>query len=102
MQYQEVTDHTLNWNLYSRHGHTLLHLAQNRDVRMSDLASAVGITDRQVRSLLKPMEASGVVKVARIGRNNRYELDPEYLFSHPVESKIHLGDWIEWHRSCGA
>lgn len=102
MQYQETADEMKNWNLYSRHGHTLLHLAKNRDVRMSDLANAVGITDRQVRSLLKPMESSGVVKVARVGRNNRYELNPDFLFTHPVESRIQLGDWIEWHQSFGA
>ena len=99
MQYQETINRSKGWNLYSRHGHTLLHLAQNRDIRMTDLANAVGVTDRQVRSLLKPMEASGVLKVERIGRNNRYELNSEFYFAHPVESKIHLGAWIDWHNS---
>jgi predicted ArsR family transcriptional regulator len=74
------------WTFLSNHGHVLVCLAQDPDVRLRDVALAVGITERAVQKILGDLAAAGVVARHREGRRNRYRLDTAQPLRHPIEA----------------
>ena len=73
------------WTFLSNHGHVLVHLSRDPDSRIRDIADAVGITERSAQAILADLEESGYVTVTRIGRRNRYKINPGLKFRHPAE-----------------
>ena len=63
------------WGFLTNHALVLLHVFQHPRSTLRDIADAVGITDRAVRSCLRQMEAEQLVSRAREGRNNRYTVN---------------------------
>ncbi len=80
------------WTFLSNHGHVLVCLARNPDMRLRDVAQAVGITERAVQKIIGDLESGGVLTREREGRRNRYQLHIEQPLRHPLEA----------HRSVGA
>ena len=78
------------WSLFSRHGHVLISLAQNPELRMRDLAAQVGVTERSVRKMIVALEESGVLTTRRVGRKNIYEITRQHNLRHPFEAEIEL------------
>ncbi len=74
------------WTFLSNHGHVLVCLARNPDVRLRDVALSVGITERAVQKILGDLAAAGVVARRREGRRNRYRLDTTQPLRHPIEA----------------
>jgi DNA-binding MarR family transcriptional regulator len=73
------------WTFLSNHGHVLVHLSRDPDSRIRDIADAVGITERSVQAILADLEESGYITISRIGRRNRYKINPNLKFRHPAE-----------------
>lgn len=74
------------WTFLSNHGHVLVCIAGDPDLRLRDIAQRVGITERAVFSIVNDLEASGYLRRIPVGRRNRYELNAERPLRHPVES----------------
>ncbi len=74
------------WTFLSNHGHVLLCIAQAPEIRLRDVATQVGITERAVQRIVADLEQEGYLTRARSGRRNRYELHPERPLRHPVEA----------------
>ncbi|HEX8324995.1 MAG TPA: winged helix-turn-helix domain-containing protein [Tepidisphaeraceae bacterium] len=77
---------THGWTFLSNHSHVLLCLAADPAVRLRDVATRVGITERAVQNIVADLEAGGVVTRTREGRRNHYTIDPDRPLRHPVES----------------
>lgn len=80
------------WNFLSNHGHVLVCLARNPDMRLRDVAQAVGITERAVQKIVGDLETGSVLTRERDGRRNKYQLHIDQPMRHPLEA----------HRSVGA
>ena len=91
---QHARPATGSWTFLTNHAHVLLCLAADPDVRLRDVADAVGITERAVQHIVADLAAAGVVERAREGRRNRYTLHPEAPLRHPVEAHRRVGDLI--------
>jgi len=78
------TDHT--WTFLSNHAHVLVCLARDRDARLRDVASQVGITERAVQKIVSDLESCGVLTRVREGRRNHYTLILHSALRHPVEA----------------
>ena len=59
-------------NLLANHGLALLQLARQPDSRISDLAAALGVTERAAQNIVSDLARSGYVERIRSGRRNRY------------------------------
>jgi predicted ArsR family transcriptional regulator len=74
------------WTFLSNHAHVLVCLARNSDMRLRDVALAVGITERAVQKIVTDLEQAGVVERRREGRRNRYWLHADRPLRHPLEA----------------
>lgn len=84
--FSSITLPDLTWTFFSNHGHVLVCLAQDPTVRLRDVATRVGITERAVHKIVSDLEQAGVISKTRDGRRNRYELHTDLPLRHPLES----------------
>ncbi|TDT17098.1 MarR family protein [Ilumatobacter fluminis] len=84
-----------SWTFLTNHAHVLVAIGQDPEMRQRDIADAVGITPGAVTRILAELEASGCVTHERVGRRNRYHINPEVHFRHPLESEVTIGQLIE-------
>lgn len=82
------------WTFLSNHGHVIVSLARDPDLRLQDIAAAVGISERAARAIVNDLEDEGYVTKERIGRRNHYRLDPERPLRHPLEEHKAVGDLL--------
>ncbi len=79
----------------SNYGHVLVCLARDPDLRMRDVAEAVGVTERAVQQIVRELVHNGYVEKEKDGRRNRYRIVESARFRHELESDIRVGDFIE-------
>jgi hypothetical protein len=72
------------WTFLSNHAHVLICIAQEPEVRLRDVATQVGITERAVQSIVADLEEAGYLSHTRKGRRNHYLLHADRPFRHPV------------------
>lgn len=75
------------WTFLSNHGHVLVQLSRDPNLRIRDIAAAVGITERSAQAILVDLEKNGYVTITRIGRRNQYQINPNSKFRHPAEDE---------------
>ena len=63
------------FDLLSNYLRVLLLLGQDPNLRIRDLAAAVGITDRAVQRIIDQLEEDNYLSRARIGRRSTYMLN---------------------------
>jgi DNA-binding transcriptional ArsR family regulator len=89
-----VTAPGTGWTFLSNHGHVLVSLAGDPDVRMRDIAARVGITERAVQMIVSDLEQAGYVIRERVGRRNRYTVVAQGRFRHDLERHVRIGDFL--------
>lgn len=89
-----MTAPATGWTFLSNHGHVLVSLASDPDVRMRDVAARVGITERAVQMIVGDLERAGYVVRERIGRRNRYTVVTAGRFRHSLEQHVRVGDFL--------
>lgn len=82
------------WTFLSNHAHVLLLLAKDPDIRLRDVATRVGITERAVQRIVADLEEESYIERERTGRRNRYKVHPELPLRHPVEAHRRIGSLI--------
>ena len=75
-----------SWTFLTNHAHVLVVVAADPDVRLREIASRVGITERAAQLIVGDLEAGGYLSKERIGRRNRYQVHTGGRFRHPAES----------------
>ena len=83
------------WTFFSNHAHVILLLCEEPDLRMSDIAARVGITERAVQRILRDLVADKYVVVRKVGRRNHYEPQLKARLRHPLEENLRVGDLAE-------
>lgn len=74
------------WTFFTNHAHVLLCLASDPEMRLRDLATTVGITERAVHKVVSELEEGGVLSHEKQGRRNVYTINGKLPLRHPVES----------------
>lgn len=82
------------WTLLTNHGRVLLIIASDHDVRLRDVASSVGITERSVQMIVADLEEAGYISRERRGRRNHYSVNSGKHFRHPHEAGHRVGELI--------
>lgn len=83
-----------DWTFLTHHGHVLLAVAQDADLRVKDLAAQVGITERAALTILKDLEAGGYVERTKVGRRTHYTVHPERPVRHPTSAGRAVDDLL--------
>jgi hypothetical protein len=83
------------WDLLTNHAHVLLCIADDPGIRLRDIATAVGITERGAHKILNDLVADGYVSRERHGRRNRYKVKPELPLRHPLVDDRDVGDLLK-------
>lgn len=73
------------WTFLTNHSHVLICLARDPQMRIRDVAAAVGITERAVHGIMSELEEAGYIERKKVGRRNHYAVHPEGPMRHPVE-----------------
>ncbi|MCZ3388616.1 MAG: winged helix-turn-helix domain-containing protein [Actinomycetia bacterium] len=83
------------WTLLTNHGRVLLIIASDPDVRLRDVASSVGITERSVQMIVADLEEAGYISRERRGRRNHYAVNSGKHFRHPHEAGHRVGELLD-------
>lgn len=78
------------WTLLTNHGHVLMCIAEEPTMRLRDIASRTGITERAAHRIVAELEASGFVSHERVGRRNHYQVDVARRTGHPLERHLEI------------
>ena len=83
-----------SWTFLSNHGHALIQIARDPDLKVTELAALIGITERSTLSIISDLEEDGYISVERIGRRTRYKVNPKKKFRHPGEADHSIGELL--------
>jgi len=84
-----------SWTLLTGHGHVLVEIARNPQARMRDISAVVGLTERTVQAIVADLEAAGYLTRGRIGRRNRYTVNPNNMFRHSAQEGLRVGPLLD-------
>jgi DNA-binding MarR family transcriptional regulator len=84
-----------NWLFLTNHAHVLLCVARDPQARTRDIAEQVGITERATQRILADLVAEGYVTRAKLGRRNRYTINPRGNLRHPIFRNLAIGPLLE-------
>ena len=83
-----------SWTFLTNHSHVLICLFRDPLIRLRDVASAVGITERAAQRIVADLEEAGIITRTRDGRRNQYEINRDLPLRHPVEAGRSVGDLL--------
>ncbi len=82
------------WTFLTNHAHVLLCIAKEPEVRMREVATFVGITERAVQRIVADLEEAGYLVRIRQGRRNRYDVRDDLPLRHPIEQHERVSSMI--------
>lgn len=80
------------WTFLTNHGHVLVCVAKNPDIRVSEIADLVGIGERAAHRILGDLVRDGYVNRKKSGRRNVYSVNFSRPLRHPLESDHSIGE----------
>jgi len=82
------------WHFLTNHSQVLLCIERNPDSRLRDIAETVGVTERAAQRIVKDLVDAGYIRRERIGRRNRYVVNPHVSMRHPAQSELEVGELL--------
>jgi len=83
------------WTFVTNHTRVLLQLARDPDVRLRDVASEIGITERAAQRIIADLVEAGYITRSRVGRRNRYVLNRSRPLRHEAEQGHEIGKLLD-------
>lgn len=83
------------WTFLSNHGHVLVCVAAQPDIRLSEIADRVGIGERAAHRIVHDLLDAGYVSSEKVGRRNVYTVDLDRPLRHPLEAHRRIRAIIE-------
>ena len=84
-----------SWTFLTNYAHVLIAIDRNPELRQRDIAHAVGITVGAVQKIINELERGGYLTHERVGRRNRYQINPDLPLRHALEQNHTIGDLLE-------
>jgi len=80
------------WTFLTNHGHVLVCIAHNSNVRIAEIADLVGIGERAAHRIVCDLVKDGYVVRKKDGRRNTYAVNYDRPLRHPLESAHSIGE----------
>lgn len=84
----------MSWTFLSNHGHVIVQIDKQPDIKLSELAANVGVTERRVREILTDLKEAGYIEVSKQGRRNTYRIQSNKKLRHSAESDHSLRELL--------
>ncbi len=76
------------WTFITNHARVLAAIAEDRTVRVRDIAARCRLTERAVQKIIADLEQSGFLSHPRQGRGNTYQIRSDTELRHPAEAGL--------------
>jgi IclR helix-turn-helix domain len=83
------------WSFLTRHARVLICIAHDPGVRLRDIATIVGITERSAYGIVNDLTSAGYVLKGKDGRRNRYEIQAHLPLRDTIGRERTIGDVLE-------
>jgi DNA-binding Lrp family transcriptional regulator len=83
-----------DWSFLTSHGLVLAYVGRNPDRTGREIAQAVGITERAVRTIVADLWAAGYLEPEKVGRRNRYRIDTDRHLRLVGERAVTVGELL--------
>ena len=80
------------WNFLSNHGLVILHIVQNSQATLREIALSTGLTERAVYQIVRELEQGRFIRKRKVGRRNAYTLNQQAILNHPVYDQVTIAD----------
>jgi DNA-binding MarR family transcriptional regulator len=82
------------WDFLTNHAHVLVCVSRDPGMRLRDVATSVGITERSAHRILSELVEDGYVLRERTGRRNVYRVETRRPLRHPLVEEREVGDLL--------
>ncbi len=83
-----------SWTFVTSHTLVLLCIAEDAEVRLSDVAARVGVTERRVQAIVADLVRAGYLTKSKRGRRNHYTINRNRPLRHLETEHRRLGDLL--------
>jgi len=80
------------WSFLTNHARTLVCIAHDPGVRLRDIATTLGITERSAFGIVTELTAAGYVVKDKDGRRNRYRIQAHLPLPETVGQERTIGE----------
>lgn len=80
------------WSFFTNHARVLICIAGDPDLRLRDLASALGITERSAYGIVADLVEAGCVAKDKDGRRNRYRVEGHLPLPESIGRERTIGE----------
>ena len=80
------------WTFFTNHGRALLCIARDPDIRLRDIAVALGITERRAYGIVNDLTEAGYVIKEKEGRRNRYQVQEHLPLPEAPDQEQAIGE----------
>jgi predicted transcriptional regulator len=82
------------WTFLTNHARVLAAIADDRSVRIRDIAARCRLTERTVQKIISDLEQDGYLTHTREGRTNTYRIEQGKLLRHPAEGSLTVSELL--------
>jgi Winged helix DNA-binding domain len=83
------------WSFLTNHARVLVCIAHDPGVRLRDIATTVGITERSAFAIVTDLTAAGYVVKAKDGRRNRYQIQTHLPLREAIGRDQTIGEVLD-------
>jgi DNA-binding IclR family transcriptional regulator len=83
------------WSFLTNHARVLVCIAHDPGVRLRDIATTLGITERSAYSIVTDLTASGYVVKDKDGRRNRYRIQAHLPLREAIIQERTIGEVLD-------
>lgn len=81
---------TSDWTFLTNHARVLVCVAGDPGVRLRDIGSTVGITERAAHRIVTDLVSAGYITRERIGRRNQYTVNVGISTEGPIPRELEV------------
>ena len=83
------------WSFLTNHARVLVCIAHDPGVRLRDIATTLGVTERSAYSIVTDLTASGYVVKDKDGRRNRYRIQAHLPLREAIIQERTIGEVLD-------
>jgi hypothetical protein len=88
-----------HWTFLTNHAHVLLCIVRDPTIRLRDVATDVGITERAAQSIVADLVTEGYLTRSRVGRRNVYDVHHDAPLRSTDNGSLTVGGLLEFLQS---
>ncbi len=83
------------WSFLTNHSQVLVCISHDPEIRLRDIATTLGITERTAFGIVNDLIAAGYVVKDKAGRRNRYAIRTELPLGEKVGRERTIGEVLD-------